>query len=334
MKQVVLFLAIIILFGTHHASAQEVAGGGMFDTGINGSDIDLEMTPTDPAPGTIVSLRIRSDVIDLNRYNITWFSNGTIIKKGVGERTISVTVPDYGKVLDIQVITDLPTQSIRKILHLAPQDTTLIWEAVDSYVPIFYRGKKLPSKEAIIRVVAIPNFSGTTATYTAPKKDVYIWNRNDNVITAASGYGKDSFLIKHNKLRGSETIEVIASNNDHSKESVQKITITPGNPHIVLYEQNPSSGMFRAARSSRITTDAKNTTLIAEPYFFSQSKSGLFDNLSFSWTLNNKPLTASVGRNLLVQHPTENGVATFGLNIQNTLTNLQRTSTNFDIVFK
>ncbi len=327
MKQVVLFLAIIILFGTNHAGAQ------FFDTVLNESDIELQMTPTDPDPRTQVLLRLRSDTIDLNRYEISWFSNGKVVKKGVGERTITITVPDYGKTLDVQVVVDLPDQSIRKTLRLAPEDTTLLWEAVDAYVPVFYRGKKLPAKESIIRAVAIPNFSGTGATYISPKKDVYIWKRNDQVITAASGFGKDSFLIKHNKLRATEFVQVTASNGDHSKESSQVITVTPGDPRIILYDQNTSSGMAHAAQNNRISTDNETMTLVAEPYFFSRSNNGSFGNLSFQWTLNNKPLADKTGRSLLVQHPNENGAAIFGITVGNSLSRLQSLSKRFDIIF-
>lgn len=336
MKNILLFLVftLISIGNTTLAHAQEVAGGGLFDTSLNESDIDLEMTPNDPDAGTAVSLRLRSDVIDLNRYTITWFSNGTVVKKGIGERTITITVPDYGKALDIQVVTDLPTQSIRKTLRLAPEDTTLLYEAVDAYVPAFYRGKKLPSKESIIRAVAIPNFSGTTATYENPKKSVFIWNRNDQVITAASGYGKDSFLIKHNKLRGTEVIQVKASNTEHSKESLQTISITPANPRIMLYAQDALSGMMRAAKNNRLVVETDAATITAEPYFFSQNTNGSFGNLGVNWTLNNKPLNGKTERSLLVQRPAEDGTATFGISIQNTLTNLQRISKNFDIVFR
>ena len=332
--QSLLIFILIICANSGIAFAQEVAGGGMFDTSLNESDIDLEMTPANPDAGTVVSLRIRSDVIDLNRYNITWFSNGTVVKKGIGERTITITVPDYGKTLDIQVVTDLPTQSIRKILRLAPEDTTLLYEAVDAYVPAFYRGKKLPSKESIIRAVAIPNFSGTSATYENPKNSVFIWDRNDQVITAASGYGKDSFLLKHNKLRGIETIEVKASDANHSKESSQTISITPGNPRIILYTQDTTSGMMRAAKNNRLVVEADTAMITAEPYFFSRNTNGSFGNLGINWTLNTKPISDRTERSLLVQRPPENGTATFGITIQNTLTNLQRISKNFDIVFR
>lgn len=334
MKKVYPFLLLCLMFigGTTFTHAQEA--GGLFDTILNESDVELEMTPSDPDPRTEVMLRLRSDSIDLNRYMISWFSNGNVVKKGTGERTITVTVPDYGKTLDIQVVIDLPDTSIRKTLRLAPEDTTLLWEAVDAYVPAFYRGKKLPAKESIVRAVAIPNFSGTSATYTSPKKDVYIWKRNGQAMTQASGYGKDSLLIKHNKLRAIESIEVTTSNADHSKESVQETLITPTNPRIVLYEENTSSGMFRAARDNRLTTSTSTTTLVAEPYFFSKSTKGSFDNLVFSWTLNRKPMENAQGKSLLVAHPSENGLATFGLTIQNTLTNLQQVSKNFDIVFR
>lgn len=331
--QSLLVFIFIVCANSGVAYAQSVEGG-VFDTVLNESDIELQMTPTDPNPQTEVTLRLRSDTIDLNRYNISWFSNGVILKKGVGERTIITTVPNYGKTLDIQAIIDLPNQSIRKTLRLAPEDTTLLWEAVDAYVPLFYRGKKLPAKESIIRAVAIPNFSGTEARYDSSKKDVFIWNRNDQVITAASGYGKDSFLIKHNKLRAGERIEVTASNADHSKESTQTTFITPGNPRIILYKQDMASGMIHAAKNDRLSIEESSVTLTAEPYFFSQNTDGSFGNLGITWTLNNRPIEGKTERSILVQRPEETGTATFGINIQNTLTNLQRISKNFDIVFR
>jgi hypothetical protein len=83
---------------------------------------------------------------------------------------------------------------VTKEVILAPQDAAILWEAVDSYAPPFYEGKKLPSPESIVRIASIPNFLGIKQS-SSTKNAVYVWSRNKSVIPDAGGYGKILFLF-------------------------------------------------------------------------------------------------------------------------------------------
>ena len=78
--------------------------------------------------------------------------------------------------------------------------TDVLWEALDSHTPPFYKGKPLPSNESYIRAVAISgSFNPRTTTYT--------WNRGGKTVASASGLGKSAFIFKHDILTNTEDID-------------------------------------------------------------------------------------------------------------------------------
>ena len=312
------------------------SSSGYFDTSVNNADVDLLMSPQNPDPGTVVRLSLKSNIIDLNRYTISWFANEKPIKEGVGERTVDVINQNYGSTITIQVVINIYSVTLRKTLTLAPEDTTLLWEGVDAYVPLFYKGKKLPAKESVVRVVAIPNFSDQNKTFTSPKNGVYIWTRNDQVIPDASGYGRDSFLIKHNKLRKTETIEVKASSQDNTKQSTKDITLNFFEPKIVFYQKNPLTGREDASVRNVLATQDTSLILKAEPFFFSLTDRSQ-KNLLFKWKVNDQDLGISENKakgELFIKSPEERGSSFFSLAIQNTNTVFQNAQSRIEILFQ
>ncbi len=320
------FLIFITIFcitiNTSISSAQFSLPGdsGLSDIvgiGVDENDIDLELNPESPSAYDTVTLRLTSNSVDLNRYPITWYINGAKQLSGIGERSFKTTLGDYGSATDIQVAVKLDGESIEKGIILQPQDVTLLWEAVDSYVPPFYPGKKLPSREGIVRVAAIPNFTTTGGNILPSKQGVYIWKRNGSIATGMGGYGKDSLLIKHNKIRANEEISVSVSDVANTTTADRGMTLSFFDPVIHFYHKVFNTPEYARTIDNGFTMNTGETTIIAVPYFFSMLENA-YKDLKIDWKINNESFTVEDTENplaLTLQGDIPNSANVFNLSL-------------------
>jgi hypothetical protein len=305
-----------------------------YESSVNEGDFEFEITPENPGPHEQVSIKLSSNLVDVNRYPITWTVDGVEVKSGIGQRVILITTKDYGQAVNVSMTINLIDSTVTKQAVLTPQDVTLLWEAVDSYAPPFYEGKKLPAYEAIVRIVSIPNFLGDRPA-SASKNAVYNWSRNKSVIPDASGYGRDSVLIQHNRVRANEFIQVESSTASGASQAAGSITIPFLNPFVLFYERNPGTGIRDLSSKTTLPLRSKSATIEAEPYFFSVLD-GNPNTLKINWTMNNKPLVLSNSTrqtSLAIQKPEGSGGATIGFSAENTTRLFQSAEKKLNIVF-
>lgn len=310
-------------------------GSAQYDTGPSENDITLDFNPQNPGSFQDVTVRTSSDYIDLNRYHASWFVNGKKIAEGIGQRTATFKTGAYGQATSLIILIQLPDTLIKKTLRFEPQDMTVLWEAADAYVPPFYQGKKLLPREGIIKAVAIPNFKSSNGTNFRSPNGVYRWSRNGNVVGEATGYGKDFFAFKNNKIRSSEQVTVTASDTSGDHEATQSVTVSTYQPKILFYEKNSKTGITSPFAKSSLKLTGSSAIITAEPFFFSTPQ-GNPNNLSFEWTMNSSPITladASKQNTLTLQRPNETGSATLGLALKNPSSLFQTTSGALSILF-
>lgn len=306
-----------------------------YDTGPSANDVTLEFNPENPGAFQDVTVRTNSDYIDLNRYNTTWFVDGKKVAEGIGQRTATFRTRGYGQKTNIIILIQLPDTLIKKTLSFEPQDMTVLWEAADAYVPPFYEGKKLLPREGIIKAVAIPNFkNGDGSSFKSPT-GVYRWLRNGNVVSEATGYAKDSYSFKNNKIRASEQITVTASDTDGQHEATQSVTVATYRPKILFYEKNNKTGIINPFAKSTLNLIGNAATIIAEPFFFSTT-TGNPNTLTYSWSMNKSPISLSDITNqqtLTLQNPGGSGNASLGLDIANPNSLFQGAGNQLPITF-
>lgn len=305
-----------------------------YNASINETDIDTIVSPEFPSAFQTVSIRLDSNSIDLNHYIIQWSVDDFEEKSGIGVRDFTITAGAYGSRKRVVATISGNGVTVKKNIILAPQDATLLWEAVDSYVPPFYRGKKLPSNESLIKISALPNFRSDNDSLRLDNA-VYLWNRNDNRILNMGGYAKDSIIIKHNRLRATEKISVDVSDVNNSTRAQKTVVVPIGNPQIHWYYKNENNYRKLASidRGLRITNG--NVTLVSEPYFFSTIANAA--DLNYAWKINNDTLylePGSIKRELLVQNPGQAGQAIFKVAIENPKTFLQSLTSSVSLFFQ
>jgi hypothetical protein len=325
--------APVSIEGLDSASAAALEASS-YESSVNEGDFEFEISPENPGPYTPVSIKLSSNLVDTNRYPITWNINGVAVKSGVGERVINISTKNYGEAITIVVTIELIDSTITKQAVLIPQDVTLIWEAVYSYAPPFYEGKRLPSYESLVRIVSIPNFLGNRPA-SASKNAVYNWSRNKSIIPNAGGYGKDSILIEHNRVRPSEYIQVTSSSTSGSNQAMGSISIPFFNPIILFYERNAATGIRNLLAKNNLVLNAEASTIEAEPYFFSVINNNP-NSLKIDWTMNSKPIALLDARKktaLSIKKPDSSGNTTIGVTAENVNKLFQTAQKNLSVVF-
>ncbi len=307
-----------------------------YDTGVNSDDINVMITPENPSAYQPVGISLDSDLVDLRRYMISWYVDGKLTLQGYGKMNFIGNTKGYGQQVSIRVSIQLVDRTVKKDIVLLPQDISTMWEAVDSYVPPFYQGKKLPSREGIVRIVAIPNFLNNGRTID-PSMLVYNWKRNDNVLTGASSYGQDSIMIKNNKLRPIESFEVTASTPDNSSQATNTTKLSFLDPKIIFYQKNNETSITSPYSKNTILLSEPSTTVVAQPFFFSLTGPNKINSLSLNWKMNNQGINLpdTLNQNIItLQNPGGTGNSSLSLSVNNPNTDFQSAVRNLEVIFR
>jgi hypothetical protein len=210
-------------------------------------------------------------------------------------------------------------------LTITPASIDIIWQAVDSIVPPLYRGKALPTSESTVRYVAMPELRTTNGGTVSANTLVYTWKQNYDLNQKASGYGKNSFTVANSYLDTSEKIDVSASTRDGSVNGTAAVSIGFIKPKILWYAASPVYGpQFENALQNSYTVIGSDTSIIAEPYYFSPADPSS-KKLAYVWKLNGATLDTPYIPNTLFLHRDENstGDAQVSLSLSNVTTLFQ-----------
>ncbi len=280
--------------------------------------ISVTITPEIPGPFQRVTITLVSFAVDLDRSTITWSVDGKGALIGRGEKKLVLSAGDIGETKRLRVSVNSPTAGVITLdLSITPGEVDLIWEAVGSYVPPFYRGKALPSSESPIRVVALPNMKSGGAKIKAESL-VYRWRRNDKTELDPSGFGKNTFNFKGGYAED-EGIEVVAGTLDSGLVSQGKIFISIGEPFIAFYENRPLEGIhYEEALPAQLVLPNQEIKLAAEPYFFSLKNKDK-NSLSFTWLIGDKevPGTEEDSSAITLRAPKDqSGISSMALSVK------------------
>lgn len=278
-----------------------------------GDEISVDVIPALPAPGENTTISLSSFTANLDGAKITWTVNGTVKLSSFGAKKYSLTAGKVGITTKIVISIILPTgEKVEKTIVIQPAEADLLWQAVDSYTPPFYKGRALPASEALIKVVAIPNIKNQNASL------VYNWKKNYQVAQAESGFGKNAYSFRVSYLNKNEKIGVVISAPDGTYAANKEVTIIPVATQILFYRTKPLEGpkYNHALEGTFLLTDTE-TTLLAEPYYFSPDNKES-SQLKYTWKLNNTVIRMTGKQSELVVRKGDNtnGVAKIDVAIE------------------
>jgi hypothetical protein len=251
-------------------------------TSVDGLTISTD--PAEPAPGQSISVSIESYSTDLNAASIVWLVDGKNYAQGIGKTSVNVTAPVIGKTMKVTVaVKTVEGREVKKEITVAPGGVDLIWESA-GFAPPFYKGKTLFVYQNLIRVNAIPHLADAKGNEIDPGTLLYKWTENDKVIQDQSGYGKQTLLLQENLPRPFD-VQLQVSTPTGSAKASAAMTLTPGDPSISFYEDDPLYGaLYNKSLTSKIHLTNSEISIRAVPFSFNVSKNA---PLTYNWSVNN-----------------------------------------------
>ncbi len=296
-------LLALFLFHTQRASAV-----------VRSVDILVTVAPEVPKPYDDVTITLQSFDTDLNKATIEWKGGETLYLKDTGATDFSFKMGGLGTQSIIDVVINTPEGDIvRKRIALTPTDVDLLWQAVDSYVPPFYKGKALPIKEGLIRVVAVPNSGATNQSGAL----TYTWQLNNSAASGQSGYKKNVFEFTSSKDEASDSVGVTASSTASDYLAKGRIELIPNDPLIIFYKKSPTEGtLYNNALIDQTQMVEDEMTVVAEPYFLSLK--GHENSFQYTWQINGNQIETPSRKNEITIRPTDrNGYSLISLSLEN-----------------
>lgn len=308
-------ILIIIIFTAFFSTATPLFA--QFDQQDFGSRINIRSSPEIPGAYEDATISLNAVSYDLNRANIQWLVNNKEVESGFGKSSTSIKTGGAGVETIVTAIITFGSVSTTKKLIIRPSEVKLLWQAIDSYVPPFYKGKALPSSESLINIVAIPNLKDQNGKSLKEKDFTFSWKRNYNPDQEASGYGKNSFTIKNNYMNDDESIEVTATSIVGNYIAKKSIKVPIYLPIIIFYENRPLFGTnYDIAINNDFTMYSTETAIIAEPYFFSPNYIENED-LVFGWRVNSTNVSSQTKNKLIIRNEGQNGTVKINLSVEN-----------------
>src|SRR3989338_6831816 len=260
-------------------------GAGSAALAVSPSAISVSVSPQNPAPNENVTISLSSYAANLGTVNISWIINGKSALSGIGKSSFQITAGAAGSETRIIAKIFLPDGEIDKNIIIRPAELVLLFEATDSYLPPFYKGKALPTADSEIKVVAMPEIKIGSAL-ASPKTLTYEWKKDYSNSPGDSGYGRIFLIYSNDYLDEASNISVVASTIDGKYSSGGNINIGSYQPQIAFYKKDSALGTLWEKALPNPYRISGEETVVAAPYFISP-RDIRRPELVFKWFINN-----------------------------------------------
>lgn len=296
------------------------------------TDLTIVSSPVSPTPFSQVTLTLKSYATNVNSASIVWYVSGKEIKRGVGDKTITISTGAVGTASIVKaVVSTVEGDVLETSITVAPQSISLIWESLESYVPPFYKGKALPGEGSTVRVTAIPNITEGNGII-SPSSLSYSWYINGDYNDKLSGANKSSAVFRLDQLSDSTNVKVkIITRSGFTAE--KSLDIYPHEVIPSLYEVDPTLGVdFSKMFTKRIET-YKDIILSLQPYYLS-TRLGLENSTDYIWLLDGLPVTPEEKTTLALRPQiNSSGTRKLYISIKNNERRLQKADLSTEIIF-
>lgn len=158
---------------------------------------------------------------------------------------------------------------------------TLTW-STDTYVPLDYPAKALPTRGSAIEVVANVDWPAGQEKIN-PQELVYNWFLDDHIQKADSGQGKQTFQFNiGDSLTRRRLVKVKIENTEGTliASTPSYLSIKPHQPEIILEAEIPFLEPFNSTQKYQISAN-QEIEFAAKPYFFNIKD---IDELNYHWS--------------------------------------------------
>ncbi len=247
-------------------------------TPFGGGALQLTLSPQSPTPHSVVVVSIDDYSVDTTGATISWYVDGTEQASSKNERSIRIGTGDVGDERTVRaVVTRNGASTLSSTRTILPTSVDIITEA-HTYVPQFYKGRALQSKNSNVRAIVVVN-DGTNKSQSAY---TYKWLLDGAVLFGGPTKGKNVIDVSLSTFGDGElSVEVT---NDEGESVGKGITqISPVDPQIHFYEYSPLRGLSLREAKSPFTFVNDEITLFGEPYYLNSPIHA--DRANFSWKI-------------------------------------------------
>ncbi len=275
------------------------------------SGIVINLEPSYPIPGSTVKLKMETYQFDMDTADISWYYNNKKIDSGIGKKTIEIKYPNLGETADLRVVATINnTTNYVAGKKLGGSTINLIYEPINSYTPIWYRGSAEAAEGGKVKLFA------EAYLYSNGKRInndnlIYNWTINEEPINNISGLGKSTAVIDIDPILGEAFVQLVVKSLDGIYDSKTSIRITANKPILKVYYNNNDT--FPKYLNYALTMLRNEMTIVAEPF------NSLIESSSnnYLWTVNDVPST-NQNKILTVRRGEKtSGTVNFGINFEN-----------------
>jgi hypothetical protein len=262
-------------------------GESFFGASAGQSPIQIITSPEFPSPNSEMMVTLgRVEGVETNSAEISWYVNDSIIKSGIGEKSITVKTGKVGQKTELGIIVKSPGKaSVTETFIFNPAEVDIVW-STKGYAPPFYEGRSLFTARGQFTVEAIPHFIDEAGKKIPAESLVYAWKNNSYNLSKQSGKGRTFATISGSIIKPFEEVEVFVSSADGKLVATNKIRISENEPRIVFYENHPLFGtLFNKAAHNEYTLASQELRLDAVPFHF-DTLSRNDSRLEYVWRIN------------------------------------------------
>lgn len=298
----------------------------VFAQSLGGGTVAVNLSPSNPGPNQSVTLALTSYSFSLQTAEIDWSIDGGKIVGGIGYSKYTITTKAIGRSTRVDItVTPIGSIPITQTVTIVPASVDLLWEATDSTVPPFYKGKALATAESAVKFVAIPQVVSGDGSLVPSSDFLYEWRDEYNPDDAHSGFGKNSFTTSMDYLNPTRNIGVDVSGRDGVIAATNDIALDPSDPMLALYAVSPLYGaLYDHQLGADYTVTDTDTSIMAMPYYFSPGNP-TSSQLAYTWSLNGNTVETPGIPNMLYLHrgDASTGDASVNLSLVNSTKLLQ-----------
>ncbi|MFZ1988066.1 MAG: hypothetical protein WAV21_03500 [Minisyncoccia bacterium] len=246
---------------------------------INNEPISLTISPRYPAPYEEVRATPGSNLFDLAGTVLTFYVDGKEVAKQSGGEPIRFTMKGPGEPTTVRVTAATQGRNYEKALTLRPASVALVTEPISTAHP-FYQGANLVASEGRVRMIAVADLRTSPTNRVSSNDLIYTWKIGTQILLEQSGIGRSVITITAPIRYRNADVSVTVTTKDSSVAGEAKTNVSPTDPVMRLYVQDPLTGpLFDTALGNTLTMTESESTLRAVPYFFPSAP-------TLAWTVN------------------------------------------------
>ena len=227
----------------------------------------LSLSPQYPAPESTATISVLSTVLDIANTSMHVTVGGKPVYDG-NVQPVAVAVGAGGSSTSVVVTLTSLGATYTKSISITPQDVSLVAEPQSSAPPL-YPGKPRVPQGGTTRVVAIADLHTARGAALDPAALSYAWTVDGTALDSSSGIGKDALMVSSPLQYRARTVSVVAESQDGAYVGSASLTLSPEDPSVRLYEEDPLLGiLYDHALSGTYAITGSEATLYAAPFSF------------------------------------------------------------------